>query len=122
MYTMRICVVSPNIANLGGISRCAVVLIEALNKRGITPDYFGVYSNLETVKKLFNRDIKYNFKKIYWPNKAILYSAWMKNIQLLTKDYDYIFDFTNTLPINKNKGIITFFIISPRWLHLFGSL
>ena len=91
MEKVSIAVVSQNIANLGGISRCVIVLIEHLNKKGIIPDYYGVYSDKDKVYNLFNRKIDYNFKRIFWPKKAILYSSWMKNLQLGFKDYDYIF-------------------------------
>ena len=118
---MKIAVVSPNITDLGGISRCVVVLIEALNKRGITPDYYGIHSNKKKIKDLFNKDIKYNFKRIYWPRRAILYSSWMKNLQLILKRYDYIFDFTNTLPLYKNKGNYFFYIHYPEFLSSRGK-
>ncbi|KKM96797.1 hypothetical protein LCGC14_1174520 [marine sediment metagenome] len=118
---MKIAVVSPNITDLGGISRCVVVLIEALNKRGITPDYYGIHSNKKKIKDLFNKDIKYNFKRIYWPRRAILYSSWMKNLQLILKKYDYIFDFTNTLPLNKNKGKYFSYIFYPEFLTSRGK-
>lgn len=118
---LRIAVVSPNITNLGGVSRCAVVLIGSLNKKGIVPDYFGVYSNKDKIRKLFNRNINYNFKKVYWFKKAILYSAWIKNIQLLFKKYDYIFDFTNTLPLNKNRGNYFSYILYPEFLTSRGK-
>lgn len=117
----RIAVVSPNISNLGGISRCVVVLIEALNKDKIIPDYYGVCSDKDKVQELFNRDIDYNFKRIYWPKKAILYSAWMKNIQLLFKDYDYVFDFTNTLPFSNNNGRYFSYILYPEFLSSRGK-
>lgn len=117
----KIAVVSPNIANLGGVSRCVVVLIEALNKNKIIPDYYGVHSDKEKVKELFNRDVDYKFKRIYWPKKAILYSAWMKNIQLLFKDYDYVFDFTNTLPFGNNKGRYFSYILYPEFLSSRGK-
>lgn len=118
---MKIAVVSPNITNLGGISRCVIVLIDGLNKKGIIPDYYGVHSDKGEVNKLFNRKIEYTFKKLHWPKKAILYSAWMKNIQLLFKRYDYVFDFTNTLPWNKNKGRYFSYILYPEHLTSRGK-
>jgi len=117
----KIAVISPDITNLGGISRCAVVLIEALNKKGIVPDYYGVNSDKKKIKELFNREIDYNFKRIFWPRKAILYSSWMKNLQTLLKDYDYVFDFTNTLPLNKNKGRYFSYILYPEFLTSRGK-
>lgn len=121
MKNKRIAVVSPNISNLGGISRCVVVLIEALNKKGIIPDYYGLDADKKKVYKLFNRKIKYHFIKMPWPKKMVLYSSWMKNFKLLFKDYDYIFDFTNTLPWNKNNGNYFSYILYPEYLTSRGK-
>ena len=82
----RVAVISPNITNLGGISRCVIVLIEALNKKKIIPDYYGINSDKEEVYHFFNRKIEYNFKRIRWIKKMVLYSSWMKNFQLLFKN------------------------------------
>lgn len=112
----KIAIVSPNISSLGGISRCVIVLIEHLNKKGIIPDYYGIHSDKEEIYRLFNRKIDYNFKRIFWPKKAILYSSWMKNLQLGFKDYDYIFDFTNTLPGNEHWGNYFSYILYPEFL------
>lgn len=117
----KIAVVSPNISNLGGISRCVVVIIEALNKKGIIPDYYGLDSDKEKVYQLFNRKIEYNFIRIPWPKKMVLYSSWMKNFKLLPQEYDYIFDFTNTLPWNKNKGNYFSYILYPEYLTSRGK-
>ena len=118
---MKIAVCSPDITNLGGVSRCVVVLIEALNKEGIIPDYYGLHSNKQTIKDLFNRGIKYNFKKLLWPRKAYLYSAWMKNMQLIFKEYNYVFDFTNTLPFSSNKGKYLSYVLYPEFLTSRGK-
>ena len=118
---MKIAVVSPDITNLGGISRCVVVLIDALNKKGIIPDYYGIYSNTDKVYELFNRKIEYNFKRIIWGKRMRLYSSWMKNLQLLFKEYDYVFDFTNTLPLNVNKGKYLSYILYPEFLTSRGK-
>lgn len=118
---MKIAIVSPNITNLGGISRCVIVLIEFLNRKGIVPDYYGIYSDKKRIYQLFNRKINYNFKRILWPQKAILYSSWMKNLQLSFKKYDYVFDFTNTLPININKGNYFSYILYPEFLTSRGK-
>lgn len=118
---MKIAVCSPDITNIGGVSRCVVVLIEALNKKGIVPDYYGLHSDKQKIKDLFNRNIKYNFKRIFWPRKAYLYSAWMKNIQLAFKEYDYVFDFTNTLPFSSNKGNYLSYILYPEFLTSRGK-
>lgn len=121
MEKMKIAVCSPDITNLGGVSRCVVVLINALNKKGIIPDYYGLHSDKHKIKSLFNRDIKYNFKRLLWPKKAYLYSAWMKNIQLMFKEYDYVFDFTNTLPLSSNKGKYLSYILYPEFLTSRGK-
>lgn len=118
---MKIAIISPNISNLGGISRCVIVLIEHLNKKGIVPDYYGIHSDKEKVFNLFNRKIDYNFKRIFWPKKAILYSSWMKNLQMSFKEYDYVFDFTNTLPININNGKYFSYILYPEFLTSRGK-
>lgn len=121
MEKKKIAVCSPDITNLGGVSRCVVVLINALNKRGIVPDYYGIRSDKEKVKELFNREIEYNFKKILWPNKAILYSSWMKNFQLVLKRYDFVFDFTNTLPFfNMGENYFSY-ILYPEFLTSRGK-
>lgn len=121
MEKKKIAVISPNITNLGGISRCVIVLIEHLNKKGIVPDYYGIHSDKEEIQRLFNRKIDYNFKRIFWPRKAVLYSSWMKNLQLAFKEYDYVFDFTNTLPISLNKGNYFSYILYPEFLTSRGK-
>jgi len=118
---IKIAICSPDITNLGGISRCVVVLIEALNKKGIVPDYYGVRSDKKKIKELFNREIRYNFKRIFWLKKALLYSSWIKNLQLIFKTYDYIFDFTNTLPISNNQGNYFSYILYPEFLTSRGK-
>lgn len=117
----KIAVISPDITNLGGISRCVIVLIEHLNKKGIVPDYYGIHSNKEEIHRLFNRKVNYNFKRIFWPRKAVLYSSWMKNLQMSFKKYDYVFDFTNTLPISINKGNYFSYILYPEFLTSRGK-
>lgn len=117
----KIAIISQNISNLGGISRCVVVLIEALNNIGIVPDYYGISSDKKKVKELFNREVNYNFKKIIWPKRATLYSAWAKNIQMLFQEYGYVFDFTNTLPFDKNDGRYFSYILYPEFLTSRGK-
>ena len=121
MANKKIAVISPNITNLGGISRCVVVLIEALNKRGIVPDYYGIDSDVKKVYELFNRKIKYNFKKIFWFKRFIAYSSIIKNFQLMFKKYDYIFDFTNMLPFARNGGRYFSYILYPEFMTKRGK-
>ncbi len=99
----KIAVVSPNIESFGGVTQCAISCIEALNSIEIVPDVFSVRGNQEIVNKKHDKNLKYNFKRLKVPKRLALYSMFVKNFIMYFKDYDYCFDFTNSMPFNKKN-------------------
>ena len=78
---LNIAVVTPDLSSYGGGTRCAISCINALKEKGIISD---------TYQHFFKR--------------FALYNGFLKNIQMLFhQNYDYVFDFTNTLSYNKRN-------------------
>ncbi len=59
--------------------------------------------NQEVVNKKHNKNLNYNFKRLKVPKGLALYSMFVKNFIMYFKDYDYCFDFTNSMPFNKKN-------------------
>ncbi len=112
----KIAVVSPNIEAFSGVTQTALSCIEALNEKGVIPDVYSAFGNQKKVNKKFGRKLKYNFKKLLAPKRFALYSGILKNLQFLFKNYDYIYDFTNSFPLNKNSGNYFVYVHFPEFI------
>lgn len=99
----KIAVVTPDLEKTGGVTQCAIATISALNERNIIPDVFAISGDKNEVYKKFGKRLLYNFKKIHAPKRLALYGMLIKNFQIKNKDYDYIYDFSNLPPFNKDK-------------------
>ncbi len=113
---VKIAVICRSLEVFGGVPKTAVSCIEALNSKSIIPDLYSLSADKRIVKKKFNKNLKYNFKKMFALKRTALYSMLFKELYRIGKKYDYIYDFTNTLPLKTNKGNYFSYIYFPEIL------
>ncbi len=116
MLNKKIAVIAPDLESFGGGTQCAISCIEALNDAKIVPDVYSRTGRINIVNKKFGRSLNYNFKKIIFTKRFALYFGLVKNINMLFKEYDYVFDFTNSFPFNKNKGRYFMYVLFPEFV------
>ncbi len=93
----RVAILSPLFYYQRGAEYTAVVLCEALNQKGIIPDIYAFEHDRDEIKKRFNKEIKYRFKRIQKiPNSFLKLRGYISMYAFIKmKDisgYDFVYD------------------------------